>query len=194
MDKSPFIGIPCTAPCWYGLKIGESSESDVMSTLPALTFINQDSIQLFRMGSAPDLNPKDYKYEAEIVANCINSEKQCLMLRTINYVLTEIEVILNYEITLDEAIRYLGNPDYIGYRDMGAEQVICEVYLVWSNKQLILASKKFEGLKAVEACGLVHDTGKTTSSLLISEVRYLSPAVIETWLSSDTREFSGTIP
>jgi hypothetical protein len=198
MDNSPFTGIPCVAPCWQGLLIGKSSETDVMSTLPTLTYINPDSIQLFRMGSAPGLNPKDYEYEAEIVANCKSPEKQCLALRTKNYILTEIELIFNYEMTVDEAMGYLGNPDFIGYGNLGAERIICEVYLVWSDKQLVLASEKFEGSKAFENnCGVVGDTGKVESNLIISEARYMSVKGIEFMLSRGynfTLEFSGTIP
>jgi len=198
MDKSPFTGIPCSAPCWYGLKVDESSEKTVLSTMRTLTFINQDSIQLFRMGSAPGLNPQDYDYEAKIVANCIYPEKQCLTLKTKNYTLTEIEVLLNYESTVDKAIGYLGDPDYIGYLDLGTEQIICQDFLIWNSKQLVLASKRFEGFKAVEAnCGVVHDTGKIAPGLLISEARYLSSTAIETLLSTSSGkffEFSGTLP
>ncbi len=39
MDKSPFTGVPCAAPCWQGLEVGKSSESEVTSVLSTLTFI-----------------------------------------------------------------------------------------------------------------------------------------------------------
>jgi hypothetical protein len=197
IDESPFTGIPCAAPCWQGLAIGESNENDVISTLSTLTFINQNSIQIFRGGTMPSIDPTVYAQGVEINASCIYPEKQCLTLRVVGDVLTEIVLVLNYEISVDKAIGYLGDPDYIGYGMLGAERIICEVYLVWSEKQLILASEKFEGFKETENnCGVVRDTGKITSSLIISEARYMSAKGIDFMLSrgyNQTFEFSGTL-
>lgn len=197
MDKSPFTGIPCAAPCWQGLVIGESNENDVMSTLSMLTFINQNTIQIFRGGTMPGIDPSVYAQGVEINANCIYPEKQCLMVRVVDNILTEIVVAMNYEINVSEALGYLGNPDYIGYQNLGAEKIICEVDMVWSSGQLVLASEKFQGNDAIENCSAVRDTGKTTSSLMISEVRFMSIRAIEVLLSSPAGEFfefSGTIP
>ena len=194
MDKSPFTSVLCAAPCWYGLAVGESSENDVMATLPTLTFIDQSTIQVFR-GSRPTLNYETFAPGAEITADCEQPKQKCLSITVADGVLTNIVTILNYEMRADEAIGYLGKPDYVGYQDLGAERIICEVYLIWSSKQLVLASARFEGLKAVEAnCGIVRDTGKIRSSLLISEARYLSPTAIEILLSTGSGEFLGTIP
>ncbi len=197
MDKSPFTGIPCAAPCWHGLLVGKSSENDVMSTLPTLTFIDQNTIQVFK-GSRPTLNYETFAPGVEIDASCIQPSQQCLQLTVAADILTSIVVKLNYEIKVDEAIRYLGNPDYIGYLDLGAEKIMCETYLIWSSKQLVLASETFEGPKAVEAnCGMVRDTSEIAPGLLISEVRYVSSSTIEAMLSTHSGkffEFSGTLP
>jgi len=197
MDKSPFTGVPCAAPCWHGLVVGESSENNVMSTLPTLTFIDQNTIQVFR-GSRPTINYETFAPGAEITASCVQPKQQCLSLTVADDILTNIVVILNYEMRVDEAIGYLGDPDYIGYQDLGAERIICEVNLIWSSKQLVLASARFEGLNAVEDnCGVIRDTGKIAPSLLVSEARYGSSTAIETLLSAssgESFEFSGTIP
>lgn len=198
MDKSPFTGIPCAAPCWQDLLIGKSNESDVMSTLPNLTFINQDTIYVHQMLSMSSLDPNVSAQGVEITANCIYPKKQCLTIRVVADIMTEIVVVMNYKLRLDEAIKYLGTPDYIGFERAGGEQVSCEVYSVWSEKQLVLSSEKFEGHNAVERnCYLIRDTGKISSSLLISDASYMSPATIEKLLSigrSEFFEFSGTLP
>lgn len=196
MDKSPFTGIPCAAPCWYGLEVGKSSESDVMSILPTLRFINQETIQVFQ-GSMPNY---DYSASASgvlIEANCVNSEQQCLTIAVIDNILTKIEIGLNYEITPDEAIEYLGEPNYIGFDNLGSERVICEVYMVWTDWRLILASR-FENIGDAEKyCYIVHYEEKIPSNVLILEARYLSDAELNAYLtsiSSEFFEFTETIP
>jgi hypothetical protein len=142
------------------------------------------------------LDPNVYGPGAEITADCIIPRKQCLTTRAVDGVLTGVEVILNYEMSLDEAINYLGDPDYINYQMMGAEDVTCEVQLIWKGKQLILASDTFKGGLIEKNCGMVRDTGKIGSSLLISKVRYVSPDAIEFYLASASTffKYSGTLP
>jgi hypothetical protein len=197
-DKSAFTGIPCAAPCWQGLEVGISNERDVTESLQMLTFINQDTIQSFRGGTMPSIDPTDYAQGVIINADCVYPNRQCLMLKIVDGILVEIVVTLNYDIKVSEAIQYLGDPDYVGYGMLGAEKIICEVYLVWNEKKLILASKKFEGFKATEnSCGVVRDRGKVASNLLILEARYLPTSAIEFMLSRSynaTFEFTGTIP
>jgi hypothetical protein len=195
MDKSPFTGIPCAAPCWHGLEVGKSSESDVIAVLPTLTFINHDSIQMYRT-SMPGID-KTYAPGVKIVASCPQSSKECLKLTVVDDILTKIVVGLNYELKPDEAIGYLGNPDYIGVAPIGGEIFICEVYLIWSGSRLVLAST-FEANKDPDGiekyCNVVGDTGKVPSSLLISEARYLSEAELNALLLGTGKlfEFTGT--
>jgi hypothetical protein len=198
MDKSAFTGIPCAAPCWHGLEVGKSSENDVTSTLSTLTFINYKTIQTFQV-SMPNY---DYSASAPgvlIEASCANSEKKCLTLAVIDNILTKIEVGLNYEIRADEAIGYLGNPDYAAVAPVGGEIFICDVYLIWRSSRLVLAStfradNNPDGVN--KYCHAVRDTGKVPSSLLISEVRYLSEVELDALLSGTGKffKFSGTIP
>jgi len=197
IDRSPFTGIPCAAPCWQGLVIGESSESDVMSVLPTLSFINQDTVHVHHMSSMPNMDGSHSSEGVLITASYIHTETQCFSLRVVDDILTEIELMPNYEIRVDEAIEYLGDPDYIGYGMLGAEQIICDVYLIWSDKQLVLATEKFEGYKTTENyCGVVRDTGKVAADLIISEIKYTSPQGLEFMLSRGYNvsfEFSGTL-
>jgi hypothetical protein len=199
MDKSPFTGIPCAAPCWRGLEVGKSNEKDVIAILPSLNFIKQDSIQMYRT-SMPGINGT-YGSGVNVVVECINSSNACLDLNVVNDVLTRIVVGLNYEITVDEAIEYLGNPDSVGVAPIGGEYFICEVYLVWKDNGFALVST-FEAQKSINAvekyCDVVYETGKVPSSMLIFEARYFSATELNAIMSPDGSntffEFTGTIP
>jgi hypothetical protein len=198
VDRSPFTGIPCAAPCWHGLEIGKSNENDVKDILPTLTFIDQNTIRSYRT-SMPNLDLSNFAPGMGVDANCSNPKgKPCLSLTVVDDILTEIVLELNYDITVDEAIKNLGNPDYVGYDNAGAEVIVCYVNLIWSNKQIVLTSRRYEGYEEFKKnCGEVRDTGKVSSSLLLPTVRYVSPAQIENYLSSGTAEFfhfSGTTP
>ncbi len=199
MDKSPFTGIPCAAPCWRGLVIGKSSESEVRSTIPNLTFIDQKSVYYHRMPSMSTFeNPSVFGEGLEITANCINSRELCLTIQVVGNILTDISIELNYQINVDAAIKYLDKPDYIGYDRESGEQITCQVYLIWSEKELALKSKIFEGPNAAEKnCFVINDSGKISSSLLVSEVEFMSPAAIKTLQPEATNaffKFTGTSP
>jgi hypothetical protein len=196
MDISPFTGIPCAAPCWQGLMVGKSTESKVMSTLQSLPFIDQKTVYVHRM-SMPGLDLKNFGPGAEITANCIQPSEQCLTISVEDGILTGVEIALNYKIGLDEAIKYLGDPDYINYQMLGAEDVSCEIQLIWKSKQFVLASVPFTDGMTKKYCEDVKNNGKTVSSLIISKARYLSMGEIDLLLSpdnSDVFRYIGTIP
>lgn len=196
MDLSPFTGIPCAAPCWYGLEVGKSTENDVISVLSTLTFIDQETMRTYKV-SMPNY---DYGKSAPgilIEANCTNTNQKCLTLAVIDNILTKIIVGFNYSMSQGAAVEYLGEPDYIGYGNLGSEKIICEVYLVWVDSRLVLATRFEDFEQAEKYCYIVHNEGKAPSSLLILEARYLSEAELAAYLSSISNEFyefTGTIP
>lgn len=197
MDKSPFTGIPCAAPCWHNLMVGESEESVVMSTLSTLTFIEQNSVRLHEM-SIEGLDPYTTIQGSRITASCKQPSRQCLSLDIAGDILTRINIELNYEITLGQAIEYLGRPSYVGYIWVSLEQPSCEVTLVWSDRQLVLASKVFDAYNDVEAnCGAIRDSGKPRANLLIVHAMYVTRGAIQYMLSKDNGQFFdylGVIP
>jgi len=199
MDMSTFTGTPCAAPCWQGLEVGKSTEKDVFEVVPILSFINQESVRVYQRPSMPDYYGKLYGPGVEIVASCINSEKECVNLTTANDVLQKIVVGLNYEIGPEKAIEYLGAPDVVAVAPVGGEIFICEVYLIWKNSRLVLTStfradNDLEGVK--KYCDVVRDTAKVPSSLSISEARYLSATELSALLSGTGKffEFTEIIP
>jgi hypothetical protein len=199
MDKSPFTGIPCAAPCWYELEIGKSNESDVISTIQTLTFIDQNSVYTHHMLSMSTYDdPQVFAEGIEVRANCINTENQCVTVQVVKDILTEISIVLNYQIKVDETIKYLGNPTYVGFDRAGGERIACRVFLIWNEKKLVLESKIFEGINAAEKnCFTIEDTGKVSANLLVSEVKYLPTSAIDRLRTSGASwfyDFSGTSP
>lgn len=174
MDRSMFTGVPCAAPCWYGLEVGKSNEMDVISVLPTLTFIDQKSLLIARRPSVPNYFTMVGGPGVEFFANCINSDKECIELSISNDILQKITVDLNYEIRPSEAIGLLGNPDYVGYINLGTERVMCEVYLAWKDSRLVLATRFEDSAGFDKYCAVVRDEGKVPASLQISEARFLS--------------------
>ena len=197
IDKSPFTGIPCSAPCWYGLLIGKSNKNEVISIINTLKFIDQTTLNFNRM-TMGGLDPNVSGQGVQITASCINPRKQCLMVNVVDDVLTQIEIVLNYPINFVEAIGYLDNPDYIGQRIFVGEQITCEIFIIWESKQLVLSSGDIEGSDAVKkSCDIVRDTGKTIGSLSIREVQYISIPGIKFMLSQfheNIFEYSGLLP
>jgi len=198
VDKSPFTGIPCAAPCWYGLEVGKSHENDVLSTLPRLTFIDRKSVYFRLIPSMSTFDdPRVFGGGVMIFSNCVNSKTRCLTIQVVEDVLTEILLVLNYQIKVGEAIDYLGNPNYVGYDRAGGRLVACRVFLIWIEKQLVLESNLVDSPNEVEKnCPIVGDAGKISTDLLVSQVRYMSAAAIEGLRSSSASEFfefSGTL-
>lgn len=177
MDKSPFTGIPCVAPCWYGLSIGESSENDLISILPTMTFIDQNSIQRI---------PRSYiEYnEVDITAKCTKPNIPCYTFFFIEDNLTEIDIRLNYEIRLYEAVGLLGDPDFIVYRVTEPEQLICEVLAIWKSNQLVLSSQRYSGKNVEKICGNLRDNRKPYSNMIISNVYFLQDEKIDVLLAN----------
>lgn len=196
IDKSLFTGVPCEAPCWYGLEIGKSNEDDVLVTLATLSFLKQDTININPVTSMPSIDSSIWSDGVRITADCTYPQKHCITVNVVDDILTKIEVELNYDIDVNEVVENLGKPDYIGYGMLGGERIICEVYLVYQDKRTVLVSQKFEGHKTVEKyCGTIRDTGKVMSTLVVPRIRYMSSQELVEFLmswSNEMFEFTGT--
>lgn len=185
IDRSLFTGNPCAAPCWHGLEVGRSVESEVISTVQKLNYIDQDTVQITRNVSG-----------VQIIASCSPPAKECLKFDVANDVLTKIVVGLNYEIRVDEAIQHLGDPHYLGVSAADGDIFACEVYMVWRNSGLVLASPFAANSAEVQKyCDVVRDTGKVPSSLLIAEARLISGIELVNLLTGSGKlfGFSGTL-
>jgi len=172
MDKSPFTGDPCAAPCWYGLKIAKSSESEVVSTLKSLGFIDKETLTM-KSSSGPSLDPKITVPGKSINADCLQPKTPCLVVDIAEGRLRDIKSILNYKITFDDVVKDIGNPDKVVRTDYSAEVIACYIRLVWSQKQLVLVSKRFPGEKGCDYSQTAVSTGLIDANLEIAEVDFL---------------------
>jgi hypothetical protein len=172
MDKSPFTGNPCAAPCWYGLEIAKSNESEVVSTLKSLSFIDQETLKI-KSSTGPDFDPKITVPGKWISADCLQPRTSCLVVDIAEGRLRDIKSILNYKITFDEVVKDLGNPDKVVRTDYSAEVIACYVRLVWTQKQLVLVSKRFPGTKGCDYSQTAVSTGLVDANLEIAEVDFL---------------------
>jgi len=172
MDKSPFTGNPCAAPCWYGLEIAKSSESEVVSTLKSLSFIDQETLEIKSI-SGPSFDPKITVPGKWITADCQRPKTHCLDVKIADGRLRDIKSILNYKITFDEVVKDIGNPDKVVRTDYSAEVIACYIRLVWVQKQLVLVSKRFPGAKGCDYSQTAASSGLVDASLEIAEVDFL---------------------
>lgn len=199
IDRSPFTGVPCSAPCWYGLVIGKSSEGEVRSTLEVLPFLDQSTIDYVQRKWMPGIAPNIDAQGVDVYASCIRPHQPCVELSVADNVLTRIDILLNYQISVGEIVENLGAPDYVGTQQSGVEVRTCEVVLIWYSKQLILTSAPIALYNSSPRndCDVVQDTGKPASNLAMSNVSYRSLPWVDSWLHDDGSQyfrFTGTVP
>jgi hypothetical protein len=172
MDKSPFTGDPCAAPCWHGLEIAKSDEAEVVSTLKVLRFIDQETLKI-KSTSGPGFDPKITVPGKWITADCLRPKKHCLDVDIADGRLHDIKSILNYKITFNEVLENIGNPDKVVRTNYSAEVIACYIRLVWTQKQLILVSKRFPGREGCDYSQTAASSGLVDASLVIAEVDFL---------------------
>jgi hypothetical protein len=73
VDKSPFTGDPCAAPCWHGLEIAKSNESEVVSALKSLSFIDEESLKI-RTLTITGFDPNTEVPGKRITADCLKQK------------------------------------------------------------------------------------------------------------------------
>jgi len=170
MDKSPFTGNPCAAPCWYGLEIRISDESEVVSTLKSLNFLDEESLQIDST-SVPGFDSKNLVPGKIIRADCLRSKYTCLVLKIADGKLRDVGIFL--KMPIDEVVAYIGNPDKVGFDACCAESMECYIELVWIKQQLVLTSAPFQGAKGCKYSQTVVSSGLVDSDLEIVMVDFL---------------------
>jgi hypothetical protein len=131
VDRSFVTGKPCNAPCWYGLRLGESTIEDIRATLPELPFV--DNSQIFEQ-STGDFGPNEklfvvrctYSTEADICATLTTSKDGKL---------SKIIIIVAYELTLQTAIEDLGDPIFYTVSP-SPNRDVCYVEIYWPEKDI----------------------------------------------------------
>ena len=134
VDRSFVTSQPCEAPCWYGLRLGESTLDDIRMTLPELSFVDQS--QLYEQ-STGEFGPNEklfvvhcsYSTEADLCAELTTSKDGKL---------SKIIIIVAYELTLQRAIEYLGVPTFYNINPSPNKDV-CYVEVFWPEKDVVVS-------------------------------------------------------
>lgn len=125
VDQSWFTGQPCSAPCWQGLEAGKSFREEALNTARRLNFIGEEEA----------INPDDSWSHFY----CKNPSKEpCISMRFENGVLAEIDLYPNYSVTLDQAVKYLGEPDFFTSIELGELKYSCNLRFIWLQQRFEL--------------------------------------------------------
>jgi hypothetical protein len=131
VDRSFLTGQPCEAPCWYGLKLGESTLEDIRRTLPELPFVDSSRTYEQLIGNVgPNEKAFDvhctYSKEKEFCATLVTSKDGKL---------SKIAITVAYELTLQMVIEKLGVPKFYTVGPYPNED-ICRVVIYWPEKSI----------------------------------------------------------
>jgi hypothetical protein len=136
VDRSFVTGQPCEAPCWYGLRVGESTLDDIRKTLPQLPFADADKIHEQPTGA---FGPN----EKWFTVPCVYSEKleSCAELETLpDGILRRIIIHIDYDLPLRLVIQKLGNPEYYTANPL-PDKDICSLGIYWPQKNIVATVK-----------------------------------------------------
>lgn len=131
VDRSFITGIPCAAPCWYGLVPGVSAEADVKAMLPTLPFVEPSTIREFELFRVDDKPVKDVRFDCSYTQDLVES---CGRLTIYEGRLTNVSTYVEYALTFREVADRIGTPELVSYAPAGPEDVTCVISLDWPKQ------------------------------------------------------------
>jgi hypothetical protein len=173
IDSSILTGLPCAAPCWYGLEIGRSTKSDILATAQTLSFIDPKGIaeEPYR-----DFDPSTATL---IRLNCRQADGgTCAALVVVNDVLKEIALWPPPALTLGEVVAHLGPPDFVSLTPVQGTVTLCDVALIWKQRGILVAfwndPYRQPPQKEQFRCQEMRDKG-VRPNLSVKKINYKSP-------------------
>ncbi|MBN1120923.1 MAG: hypothetical protein JXJ17_07575 [Anaerolineae bacterium] len=130
------IDEPCLPPCWNGLIPNESTEDEVKATLSDLEMIDSQSIEYFY---SEDNDEIDVRWDSALVDNSIYGGR----IEITNGVLDQIEIVVEYELSVQELLDVLGAPDFYEIVPFGAESLDKVVRFLWLENGLLVSLNEF---------------------------------------------------
>lgn len=148
VDQSWLTGKPCTAPCWQGLEPGKSTREEVMKVISKLSFLDTEKDITIYAG-------QEFLYCKQ------PPDKTCLGLVFNNNQLSQLGLLLNYSVTLDEVVDKLKKPDFFVISYPGSERMDCLLRVYWLQRRLELTyrsiGKPFSGKQ--DLCHQIQESG-----------------------------------
>jgi hypothetical protein len=126
VDQSWLAEQTCATPCWQGLELGKASRKEAEAVIGKLSFVGDKTVYEGGPGTALSYSCKT------------PSDKYCLGLHFQDWVLTDIWLYLNYQITFEQIVEQIGPPDHFRISIWGVEVTRCSISLEWVNKQMEL--------------------------------------------------------
>jgi len=182
MDNSLFTGVPCGAPCWFGLEPGRSTEEDIIAVLGELSFLNPDTIDETLVGYWDPVQKKNVRAKL-ISASCMQPEnRQCVGLTVVNNHLKIIGLFPNYTITFEDLVNHLGTPDNVKVNLVPPlHPPGCSVGLIWREQQIVADHTE---KSTTELCDDIYSGKGANLSLLVHSITYFVPEYIEFMIKS----------
>jgi hypothetical protein len=170
-DRSWWQDQPCRTPCWYGLKLGETTPADARQVIDQLPFLDPASEHASNGGYW------DYAKKINFGADLVTYEyKQpnnmiCIVLTFVENKLVRIDLGPNYPITFKELVEKIGPPDKVGARSVAPEIIDCDIVLTWVDRQISAFYYERKEDSGRNLCRIVRDAGmKPFADLQIHDV------------------------
>lgn len=164
VDRSLITGQPCEAPCWYGLKLGESTIDDVHLTLQNLIFV--DNAKTLEQ---PVTNL--YPNQKLFIIKCVylTYEYECGSLETSEEgKLIKIYLSVLYPLDIQTLINKLGPPEYYNVFGPSPNLGGCLIYTYWPQKNIYAQINDEPGNDLCEKA----KSGQISMELQIDAIRY----------------------
>ena len=162
IDQSFLTDLPCTAPCWYDLKVNKSTKADVLTTLYQLPFVDKGTIHEYGTRWDEDDNAVEIYYE------CVDPRGSCGSLTLSENHLKTIWMSVKYPITFKDAVKKLGEPEYLEYGVCNLRVPSCRVNLSWPEQSIIVGAD----LEKIKFCDDIRVGQTIPSETQITEIFY----------------------
>jgi hypothetical protein len=179
IDRSFSTKEPCELPCWYGLRLDESSKQDVIDTLHSLDFIEKSEIKEYQnIGSTSD------NYD-QITFTCTSTfqSEPCGTIEFHEDMLYAIVYDLKYQVTIKDAIDLYGDPEYYLVQTPLNEAGGCLISFVWENNFMLQSFDMYGSSK----CDRLLSPEKPDSRLVLSTVEIIKSTDIDIQTNLTTR-------
>ena len=171
VDKSFVTGEPCAPPCWYGLEIDQSTESDVITKLRELPFVDPGIIRI------SDVSIFNFPSAREIDYGCADlNDRLCGMMIISGGSLKVISTYIQYKLPLRAVIDKLGVPDEVYFTPYSSHGDGCLLDLDWLEKGIIA---RRTDRYSISVCQELDVGNALDSELEITEIYYLAQEAID---------------
>lgn len=184
---------PCFAPCWQDLRIGISTQNEVIAAISKFHFVNKNEIRT-NPQLVVDFDTENMVDGAVIAISCINRLKPCIAITIANDKLRDIYIKLDNGLLINQVVERFGSPDYVKSHYIGSGEITdCRTEIIWVEQQIILYSTFFTTEEEIYInCGLVDEIGVIAANLEILDVRFLPLEDIKERITRlSPKEFTG---